>query len=203
MHVSGGVSIGRERINSCDLSNDLSFVVRRRGAGTAAPTRPRTDRPSATCIRRSSRTSKGQLAYPLPWGIGGSREFQSLPGAQFDAQLSADQHHRRASLGRNFSSVAPTVDAGAAGHAVSATASTRPTSGSQDDSRSARTTIRPTMSIYNLFNANPTNTTLHDDLRRGVAGADGHPEAAVPGLRRADRLLAEKLVARGSWLVAR
>ena len=42
-----------------------------------------------------------------------------------------------------------------------ATASTRPTCGSASRSATARTTIRPTVSIYNLFNANPVQTYVN------------------------------------------
>ncbi len=67
-------------------------------------------------------------------------------------------------------------------------ASIRPTCGSRRSIRYRATTIRPTVSVYNLFNANPTNTnaafqTTYGDL---VACADGHHDAALRGLRPAD-----------------
>ena len=67
--LSGGVSIGRERTNSCNLANDLSLVFQSgvgavTGSGAASSRRAR--RRIATCIRRSSRTSRDRLAYPIP-----------------------------------------------------------------------------------------------------------------------------------------
>ena len=52
----------------------------------------------------------------------------------------------------------PTVDLLPAGHDCTATASIRPTCGSARTFRAGACTVRPTVSIYNLFNANPVQT---------------------------------------------
>jgi hypothetical protein len=175
--VSGGVSVGRERTNSCAFANDLSVVFQSRlesVAGVAAGTgsglnilAPRTD---AYCDVRPpfQPNVKGQLTYPFPWGIGASLSFQSVPGAQINAQYPLTNTTPGLTLGRNFSSVAPTVDIVAPGTLYLDRIY-------QTDVRFTKTlkvgstTIRPTASIYNLFNANPTNTNQAYTARYGAA----------------------------------
>ena len=50
--ISGGVSIGRERTNNCDLTGDLGLVF---NGGRTPDTRLQ---PTATCIRRSCRSGR-------------------------------------------------------------------------------------------------------------------------------------------------
>jgi len=100
---------------------------------------------------------KGQLSYPFPWGIGGSISFQSLPGAQINANYPLTNTSAGLTLGRNFSTVPPSVSMVAPGTEYLPRIY-------QTDIRFSktfkldRTTIRPTVNIFNLFNANPTNT---------------------------------------------
>jgi len=100
---------------------------------------------------------KGQIAYPLPWGIGASLSFQSLPGAQVVANYPLTNTTPGLTLGRTFSSTPPSVSMVAPGTLYLDRIY-------QSDIRFTKsikyreTTIRPTVSIFNLFNANPTNT---------------------------------------------
>jgi hypothetical protein len=169
--LSGGVSIGRERTNSCNLSNDLSLVFQS-GVGaltgsTATTLAPRT---SAYCDVHPpfQPNVKGQVAYPIPGGVSGSLTFQSVAGAQINAQYPLTNTTPGLTLGRNFSSVAPTVDLVAPGTMYLDRIY-------QTDIRFSKnikvgsTTIRPNLSVYNLFNANPTNTNAAYTARYGSA----------------------------------
>ncbi len=169
--VNGGVSFGRERTNSCNLQNDLSLVFQT-GVGALAGsgfgvTAPRT---TAFCDVRPpfQPNVKGQITYPFPWGIGGSLSFQSVPGAQINAQYPLTNATAGLTLGRNFSSLPPTVDLVAPGTMYLDRIY-------QTDIRVTKnfryraTTIRPTVSVYNLFNANPTNTNNAYTARYGPA----------------------------------
>ena len=99
----------------------------------------------------------GQLAYPFPWGINGSVSFQSLPGAQVVANYGLTNTSAGLTLGRAFSGVPPSVSMVAPGTEYLNRLY-------QTDIRFSKsikyreTTIRPTVSVFNLFNANPTNT---------------------------------------------
>ena len=100
---------------------------------------------------------KGQITYPFPWGIGGSLSFQSLPGAQINANYPLNNTTPGLTLGRAFSSTPPSVSMVPPGTLYLDRIY-------QTDIRFTKsiryraTTIRPTVSVYNLFNANPTNT---------------------------------------------
>ncbi len=150
--ISGGVSIGRERVNTCNLIGDLSLSQ----TGTARPNDPRTE---AYCDVRPPFLPqvKGQVAYPLPWDIALSATFQSLSGPELRAQYPLTNAIAQPSLGRPFTAVPPTVDLIPAGSLYGDRVY-------QTDLRFSRiiraggTTIRPTVSIYNLFNANPVQT---------------------------------------------
>ena len=100
---------------------------------------------------------KGQFAYPLPFDVNVAATFQSLSGPQLSANYPLTNAIAQPSLGRPFTNVPPTIDL-------------LPTGTMYGDRiyqtdlrftrvfRSGRTTIRPTVSIYNLFNANPVQT---------------------------------------------
>ena len=111
---------------------------------------------------------KGQIAYPIPGGVNGSLTFQSVAGAQINAQYPLTNTTPGLTLGRNFSSVAPTVDLVAPGSMYLDRIY-------QTDIRFSKnfkvgaTTIRPNASVYNLFNANPTNTNAAYTARYGAA----------------------------------
>jgi hypothetical protein len=170
--VSGGVSVGRERTNSCNLANDLSLVFQSGvGAGTGSGGGIIAPRTSAYCDVHPpfQPNVKGQLTYPLPWGIGTSLSFQSVPGAQINAQYPLTNTTPGITLGRNFSSVAPTVDIVAPGTLYLDRVYQTDIRFTKNFKVGATTTIRPTASIYNLFNANPTNTNQAYTQRYGAA----------------------------------
>jgi hypothetical protein len=163
--VSGGVSWGRERYNICDLMSNLSINQAGLsnpgasfGAGNAgSPFVSRTD--TAFCDVRPpfQPNVKGQISYTFPYGIGTSLTYQSLPGAQISASYPLANTTPGLTLGRTFSSVAPSVSMVPPGTMYLDRIN-------QTDIRLTKTfkyratTIRPTFSVYNLFNANPTNT---------------------------------------------
>ena len=111
---------------------------------------------------------KGQITYPFPWGIGASASFQSLAGAQINANYPLTNTTPGLTLNRPFSSVAPTVSIVAPGTQYLDRIY-------QTDIRFTKsiryraTTIRPTVSISNLFNANPTNTNNAYQATYGAA----------------------------------
>jgi hypothetical protein len=153
--VSGGVSVGRERVNLCNLKDDLSLTAT---AGPAAltATSPRLD--SYCDVHQPWLPQlKGQVAYPLPAGVNISATFQSLSGPVITANYPLTNAIASPSLGRPFTSVPPTIDlldpSSMYGDRIF-----------QTDLRLSKTlrlghaTIRPTVSVYNLFNANPVQT---------------------------------------------
>jgi hypothetical protein len=152
MILSGGVSFGRERVNTCNLAGDLSLTF----TGSA---RPNDARASAFCDVRPPYQPlvKAQVSYPLPASVTVSATFQSLPGPELRAQYPLTNALVVGSLGRNFTGVPPTIDLLPQGSLYGDRVY-------QTDLRFARTfragrTVwRPTFSIYNLFNANPVQT---------------------------------------------
>ncbi len=95
--AAGGVSLGRERLDSCYALNDLSVAL-----GTAG-----TPRTQAYCdVRPPFQPNVKLLAvYPLPWwGLQAAATFQSLPGPQVTASYTATNAQIAPSLGRNLSS---------------------------------------------------------------------------------------------------
>jgi hypothetical protein len=164
--LSGGVSFGRERTNSCDFKDDLSILFQSRlesvagvGSGTGSGANVLAPRTTAYCDVHPplQPNVKAQIAYPLPWGIGAALSYQGLPGLQINAQYPLANTTPGLTLGRSFSSVPPTVDIMPPGTQYLPRIY-------QTDVRFSKTikagnkTIRPNVSIYNLFNANPTNT---------------------------------------------
>ena len=150
--LSGGVTLGRERINNCVLVDDLSLTFT---AGNIVL--PRTE---DYCDQRPPFLPqvKGQVAYPLPWwDVSVSATFQSLSGPQLSANYPLTNAIAGPSLGRPFTGVPPTVDLLPAGTMYGDRIY-------QTDLRISKafrrggTVIRPTVSIYNLFNANPVQT---------------------------------------------
>ncbi len=144
--LSGGVSIGRERIDNCNLIDDRSLSF----GGS---------RTEAYCDQRPpfQPQVKGQVAYPLPWDVSVAATFQSLSGPQLSANYPLSNAIAAPSLGRPFTGVPPTVDLLPPGTLYGDRIY-------QTDLRltrafrSGRTTIRPTVSIYNLFNSNAVQT---------------------------------------------
>ena len=147
--LSGGVSVGRERTNNCDLTGDLGLVF------NAAFSRSN----AAFCdVHPPFQPQwKGQISYPIKYGVQVSANFQSLSGPELSAGYPLTNAIALPSLGRNFTNVAPTVALVPPGTMYGDRIY-------QTDVRfnktikAGRTTIRPTVSIYNLFNANPIQT---------------------------------------------
>jgi hypothetical protein len=158
--VSGGVSLGRERYNICNLESVYGVSsVTGSGAniGTIGTTVSRTDPAYCDVHPPFQPNVKGQISYTLPWDIGASLSFQGLPGAQVIANYPLNNSTAGLTLGRNFSSTPPSVSMVAPGTLYLDRIY-------QTDVRFSKnikyrqTTIRPTVSVFNLFNANPTNT---------------------------------------------
>jgi len=154
--LQGGVSLGRERLNGCDLKDRYSITSTSLiGVGFGAGT------PRATAFCDVSPplqpNVKGQISYPFVWGISASATYQSVSGAQINASYPLTNTTAGLTLGRNFSSTPPSVDMVAPGTMYLPRVY-------QTDIRfsknihAGKTTIRPNLSVYNLFNANPTNT---------------------------------------------
>jgi hypothetical protein len=93
--LSGGVTFGRERTNTCFMTSDLSLVF----SSTAPRTTPFCD------VRPPFQPNIKFLGvYPLPWwGLQTSATFQSVPGPEVLAQYSASSREIAPSLGRNLS----------------------------------------------------------------------------------------------------
>jgi len=150
--LSGGVSVGRERVDTCNLVDDLSLTQ----TGTARPNDPRTDE-FCNVSPPWSPQWKGQAAYTMPWNIALSATFQSLLGPELRAQYPLTNQIAGPSLGRPYTGVPPTVDLMPVGSLYGDRVY-------QTDLRFSKqirygsTSIRPTVSIYNLFNANPVQT---------------------------------------------
>ena len=95
INVSGGVSIGRERLNNCYAQNDLSLQSAFTGARL----------PSRCDVRPPFQPNvKFLVVYPVPWGgIQVGAAFQSIPGPQITASYTATNAQIAPSLGRNLS----------------------------------------------------------------------------------------------------
>jgi hypothetical protein len=95
INISGGVSIGRERLNNCYAQNDLSLMSAFAGARL----------PSRCDVRPPFQPNvKFLVVYPLPWwGIQAGAAFQSIPGPQVTASYTATNAQIAPSLGRNLS----------------------------------------------------------------------------------------------------
>ena len=153
------MSWGRERINTCNLKDDLSLT-----APAVLPPGRNDPRDEAFCDTHPNWNPqvKGQFAYRLPWDVNFSATFQSLSGPEIRAACPVNSVVSgtplcTASLGRPFTGTAPTVDIVSLGRST-ATASIRPTSASPGRSAPDAPSIRPTVSVYNLFNSNAVQT---------------------------------------------
>ena len=94
--LSGGLSLGRQRTNTCYAMDDRSLLF--------AATSPRTT-PFCDVRPPMQPNVKLQGVYPLPWwGIETSATFQSLPGPQILAQQETTNAQILPSLGRNLAS---------------------------------------------------------------------------------------------------
>jgi hypothetical protein len=146
--LSGGVTLGRERVNNCVLKDDLSL---------AFGTDPRTD-DYCNITPPFQPQVKGQVAYPFPrWDVSVSATFQSLSGPQLSANYPMTNAIAGPSLGRPYTGVPPNINIVPNGTMYGDRIY-------QTDLRISKalrtggTVIRPTFSVYNLFNANPVQT---------------------------------------------
>src|SRR4029450_11926552 len=108
--VSGGVSWGRERVNACNLKDDLSLTA----PASLRTTYPRDDE-FCNSHPNWNPQIKGQLSYRLPLDVNFSATFQSLSGPEIFALCPVNSTVNgtplcTASLGRPFTSAAPSVD---------------------------------------------------------------------------------------------
>lgn len=149
LNLGGGVSVGRERTNNCDLTGNLSFSFN--GAFSRS-------NPAYCDVHPPFQPQwKANATYPMPLGVQVSANFQSLSGPELSANYPLSNAIAFPSLGRNFTNAAPTV-------ALLPPATLYGDRIYQTDLRfsktirSGRTVIRPTVSIFNLFNANPIQT---------------------------------------------
>jgi hypothetical protein len=159
--IGGGFNVGRERTNSCDLSSNLSYLFQTAvGASTGSGATILAPRTPAFCDVHPpfQPNVKASVSYPTPWyGVTISANFQSLPGPQLNAQYPLSNTTPGLTLGRNFSSTAPTVDLLAPGTLYGDRINQTDLRIS-DSIKTGRLVIRPTISVYNLFNANPVLT---------------------------------------------
>jgi hypothetical protein len=156
--VNGGLSVGRQRTNFCYMLENLTLSFTMASMSASPRTTPFCD------IQPPMQPNvKLQAVYPLPWwGIQTSATFQSLPGQQILAIQNTSNQQIRQSLGRNLSSCG---DAVVCPNRVSL--EVLPPGTMYGDRinqvdlrvsklvRIGRTAIHPTVSVYNLLNANP------------------------------------------------
>jgi hypothetical protein len=152
--LGGGLSVGRQRTNTCYAIDDRSLLF--------TATAPRAT-PFCDVHPPMQPNLKLQGVYPLPWwGIQASATFQSLPGPQILAQRTTTNAQIRPSLGRNLASCG--IDPVCSGTVLLDLLPPGTLYGDriyQVDIRVnktmkvGRTVIRPTVSVYNLLNANP------------------------------------------------
>ena len=152
--VSGGLSLGRLRTNTCDVIENLGLV-----ATASAP------RATPFCdVRPPMQPNvKIQAVYPLPWWqIQAAATFQSLVGAQLLAQQDTLNAQILPSLRRNLSSCRTAAcDEGSIVLDLVPPGTLYGDRINQVDLRVSKTmrvgrvSVRPTVSVYNLLNASP------------------------------------------------
>ena len=191
--VSGGVSIGRERTNSCSLKDDLSRRVPERRRRGSRQRRRRAGAADGCVLRRSSalpaeRQRTAHLSVSL-----GNRLVGELPKRSRCANqrpVSADQHdawpharppvlERRADRGHRRARHAVPRSRLPDRHPVSEDAE-----GRFDDDPSDRVDLQPVQR-----EPDEHEPGVHRAVWLGMAGPDGDSDAAVHRFRRPDRLL--------------
>jgi hypothetical protein len=155
--ISGGVSWGRERVNACNLKDDLSL---------SAPASFRTSSPRDEKFCNShpnwNPQIKGQFSYRLPWEVNFSATYQSLSGPEIFASCPVNSTVNgaplcTATLSRPFTGAAPSVDIVDSGRIYGDRIYQTDIRFSRTI-RTGKTTVRPTVSVYNLFNSNAIQT---------------------------------------------
>jgi hypothetical protein len=99
IQFSGGISMGRVRTNSCDLTSDLSLSYAGSAGGVTAP------RLTEFCDVRPPMLANIKFlgVYPLPfWGLQFSATLQSTPGPEITATYAATNAQIAPTLGRNL-----------------------------------------------------------------------------------------------------
>jgi hypothetical protein len=154
--ISGGLSWGRERINTCNLKDDLSL--------TSASGRGSDPRDEEFCDTHPNWNPqfKGQVSYRLPWDVNFAATLQSLSGPEIQANCPVNSNVNgqplcTATLGRPFTGAAPTVGIVSAGRIYGDRIYQADIRFSRTI-RTGKTTVRPTVSIYNLTNSNAVQT---------------------------------------------
>jgi hypothetical protein len=156
--LSGGVSIGRERVNYCNVIGDLSLTAPVYGTTTGFGNNTARTDDYCDITPPFQPQVKGQVAYPLPWwDVSLAATFQSLSGPQLSANYPLTNAIVQPSLGRPFTGVPPSVDLLPNGTLYGDRIYQTDLRISKAF-RTGRTVVRPTVSIYNLFNANPVLT---------------------------------------------
>ena len=157
--VSGGVSWGRERVNTCNLKDDLSLSS---ASGRASDPR---DEKFCNTHPNWNPQIKGQFSYRLPWETNFSATFQSLSGPEIQANCPVNstvivngvQTPLCTATRTTFTSAAPTVGIVSSGLIYGDRIYQTDIRFSRTI-RTGKTTIRPTVSVYNLFNSNAIQT---------------------------------------------
>jgi hypothetical protein len=156
--LAGGVGFGRERVNYCNLIADLSLTAPVYGTTTGFGNNTARTDDYCDITPPFQPQVKGQVSYPLPWwDVSLSATFQSLSGPQLSANYPLTNAIVQPSLGRPFTGVPPSVDLLPNGTMYGDRIYQTDLRISKAF-RSGGTVIRPTVSIYNLFNANPVQT---------------------------------------------
>ena len=161
--VSGGLNVGRELVDNCDVVGKVDAPAGPINPGSAILLNPSgVGSPSALFCRVAPSFFQPQLkfqgAYPLPWwGLQTSATFQSIPGPLITASWVVPNALIAPSLGRNLSAgvngtaTVPLIEPGTMyGERLN-----------QVDVRIAktvrigRTRIQGLFDLYNVFNASP------------------------------------------------
>jgi Carboxypeptidase regulatory-like domain len=155
--ISGGVSWGRERVNACNLKDDLSL-----SAGANFRTSSPRDEKFCNSHPNWNPQIKGQFSYRLPWEVNFSATYQSLSGPEIFALCPVNSTVNgaplcTATLSRPFTGAAPSVDIVDSGRIYGDRIYQTDIRFSRTI-RTGRTTVRPTVSVYNLFNSNAIQT---------------------------------------------
>jgi len=179
----GGVSVGREELNNCDVVgkvDNLATAVTGLAAGTAANYSGFAGPSSLYCDIKPPFQPQVKLQgrHPLPWGIDFAATFQSVPGPQILANYALTSAQVAPYLGRNLAS-------GSGGTTTIGLVAPGTLYGDrvyQVDARISRslklggTKLRGNVDLYNLLNANAVL------LQNNVFGPKWQqPTAVLPG----------------------
>ena len=191
--MSGGVSVGRERINSCNLVDDLSLVsnpVLAREPAVPAASRAAN---AAYCDVQPPFQPQVRARWPIRCRGASARRDSSRAcrGRRSTPQYPLTNAIARPRSAATSRTCAPTVDMRRAGHALR-----RPHLPDRRAVHARPFKVGATTDPSDGVGLQPVQCEpdehepgLHRTLRLGVAGPDRDSDAAVHRLRRADRLL--------------